>query len=99
MLSLCLPLLTHTITHHSLADDIQLQMPAPPDRVSELLHSIQSCMSDVEAWATANMPRLNDNKTDLMLVTSKRTRHLHNLPTLITMENVQIPVKQSVILL
>ena len=38
-------------------------------------------MSDVKAWATANMLRLNDNKTELMLVTSNRTRHLHNLPT------------------
>ena len=31
-----------------------------------------------------------------MLVTSKRTKHLHNLPTSITMGNAQIPFKQSV---
>ena len=37
-----------------------------------------------------------DNKTELMLVTSKRTKHLHNLPTSITMGNDQIPFKQSV---
>ena len=42
------------------------------------------------------MPKLNDNKTKLMLVTSKRTKHLHNLPTYITMGNAQIPFKQSV---
>ena len=72
MLILCLLLLTHTIIHHSFADDLQLQMSAPPDRISELLHSMQSCISDVKAWATANMLRFND-KTELMLVTSKRT--------------------------
>ena len=55
ILSLCLPLLTHTIIHHSFADDLQLQMSAPPDRISELLHSMQSCMGDVKAWATTNM--------------------------------------------
>ena len=71
-------------------------MSAPPDRISELLHSMQSCISDVIAWATANMLKLNDNKTELMLVTSKRTKHLHNLPTSITMVNAQIPFKQSV---
>ena len=38
----------------------------------------------------------NDNKTELMLVTSKRTRHLHNLPTSITIGNAQTPLKQSV---
>ena len=54
---------SHSIIHHSFADDLQLQMSAPPDRISELLHSMQSCLCDVKAWATANMLKLNDNKT------------------------------------
>ena len=87
---------SHSIIHHSFADDLQLQMSAPPDRISELLHSMQSLISDVKAWATANMLKLNDNKIELMLVTSKRTKHLHNLPTSITIGNTQIPFKQPV---
>ena len=87
---------SHSIIHHSFADDIQLQMSAPPDRISELLHSMQSCISDFKAWATANMLKLNDSKTELMLVTSKRSKHLHNLPTSITIGNAQIPFKQTV---
>ena len=87
---------SHSIIHHSYADDLQLQMSAPPDRISELLHSMQSCISDVKAWATANMLKLNDSKTELMLVTSKRSKHLHNLPTSITIGNAHIPFKQSV---
>ena len=96
ILSLCLALLTHTIIHHSFDGDLQLLMSAPPDRISELLHSMQSCMSDVNAWATANMLKLNDNKTELMPVISRRTKHIHNLPTSITIGNAQIPFKQSV---
>ena len=46
---------SHSIMHHSFADDLQLQMSAPPDRIFELLHSMQSCISDVKAWATANI--------------------------------------------
>ena len=87
---------SHSIMHHSFADDVQLQMSAPPDQISELLHSMQSCISGVKAWTTANMPKLNDNKTELMLVTSNRTKHLHNLLTSITIGNAQIPFKQSV---
>ena len=83
---------SHSVIHHSFADDLQLQMSALPDRISELLHSLQSCISDVKAWATANMPKLNDNKTELMLVTSKRTKHLHSQPTSITIGNAQIPL-------
>ena len=87
---------SHSIIHHSFADDLQLQMSAPSDRISEQLHSMQLCICDVKAWATVNMLKLNDNKTELMLVTSIRTMHLHNLPTSITIGNAQIPFKQSV---
>ena len=86
---------SHSIIHHSFADDLQLQMSAPPDKISELLHSMLSCISDVKAWASANILKLND-KTELMLVSSKRAKHLHDLPTSITIGNVQIPFKQSV---
>ena len=39
---------SHSTIHHSFADDLQLQMSAPPDKISELLHSIQSCIGDVQ---------------------------------------------------
>ena len=87
---------SHSIIHHSFADDLQLQMSAPPDGISYILHYMQSCISDVKAWATANMLQLNDNKTELMPVTSNRTKHLHNLPTPITIGNAHIIFKQSV---
>ena len=71
-------------------------MSAPPDKIYELLHSIQSCISDVNTLATVDMLKLNDNKKELMLATSKRTKNLHDLPTSITIGNAQIPFKQSV---
>ena len=87
---------SHSIKHHTFSDAKQLQTSAPPDEISELLHSIQSCMSDVKGWATANMPKLNERETELMLVTSRKTRHLHSLPTAITIGKFYIPFKQSV---
>ena len=87
---------SHSILRDSFADGLQLQMSAPTEKISELLHSMQSCICDVKACATAYMHKLNDNKTDFMLVISKRTKHLHNLPTSITIGNAQMPFKQSV---
>ena len=87
---------SHSIIHHSFDDDLQLLMSAPPARISELLHSMQSFICDVIAWATVNMPKLHDNKTELMLVTSKRTKHLHSLPTSLTIGNAKIRLKKSV---
>ena len=86
---------SHSIIHHSFADDLQLQMSAPTDEISELLYSLLSFIIDVCVWATANMLRLNDKKAELILVPSKSTRHLHNLPTSITIGNAQITFKQS----
>ena len=57
---------------------------------------MQSCIGDVKVRATANRLKPNDNKTELMLVTSKRTKHLHNPPTSITIGYAQISYKQSV---
>ena len=48
---------------------LQLQVSAFPDKIAKLLHSIQSYISNIKAWVTANMLNLNDNKTALMLVT------------------------------
>ena len=42
------------------------------------------------------MPKLNDNIKNSFFFTSKRTKHLHNLHTLISIGNDQVPFKQSV---
>ena len=49
---------SHSIIHNSFADDLQLQMSAHPDNISELHHSMQSCIGDANAWAIANMLNL-----------------------------------------
>ena len=82
---------SHSIIHYSFANALQQQMSAPPDKISELLHSMRPCISDVKALATVNMLKLNNNKTELMLVTSKRTNYLHSLPTSITMQCLNSP--------
>ena len=69
-------------------------MSASHDKISELHHSMLSCISDVKAWATASMPRLNDNKTHACH--HQKTKHLHSLPTAIAIGNAQIPFKKSV---
>ena len=71
-------------------------MSAPADKISELLHSMLSCISGVKTWSIANMLKHNDNKTVIMLVTSKRAMHLHDLLSSITIGYAQNPFKQSV---
>ena len=61
---------SYAIIHHSFADNIQIQMSAPADKMPNMY--------------------LQYNKTKLMLVISPKNKHLHNLPTSITVGNVQI---------
>ena len=88
ILSLCLSLFIHTITQQSFADDLQLDMSASPCKMTKLFHSMQSNISDVKAWATANILMLS-NKAELMHVTSKRTKHICKLRTSITTGNAK----------
>ena len=57
---------------------------------------MQSCISDVKAWATANMLILNDNKRELMFVTSKRAKNLHSMHSSLTIGNAKFTLRQSV---
>ena len=88
---------SHSTKHQSFDDYLQILMCAPPDKTSKLRHSMQSCISGVKSWATTNMLKLDNNKTELMLVISIRTKHLHNRLSSITIGNAQIAFKQSVI--
>ena len=47
-------------------------------------------------WTPKEEEEKNDNKTNLMLVNSNRTKHLHSLSTSITIVNAHIPFKHSV---
>ena len=87
---------THSVLHHSYADDLQLQKSAPPRYISDLLSAMQLCIGDIKSWMTTNMLKLNDEKTELMLVSSSRMSQLHSLPDSMTINNTTIPFSDSV---
>ena len=64
---------SHSIIHYSFADDLQLQMSAPPDRISELLHSMQSCIV---------MSKLGQLRKCLNLMTARQNSCLSTLKDL-----------------
>ena len=56
------------------ADDHQIYLSfKPTDQVSQdgALQSIQACISDVRKWMLANKLKINDGKTELMIIGSK----------------------------
>ena len=82
----------HGLLHHFYADDSQLYLSFKPTEalcVSEALHRIEGCLTDIVSWMHSNMLKLNEDKTEVILFTSKHnTRHL---------DKVSVKVGDSVI--
>ena len=56
------------IEHHLYADDTQLCVPIPRDQVAASLENIEKCCSEIKQWMTSNMLKLNDSKTEVLLL-------------------------------
>ena len=70
----------HGLSHHSYADDTQLHMTmdhSNKDWRDGLAH-IELCVSEIREWMNQNMLKLNDDKTELIVFTSKYKQDLYN---------------------
>jgi len=75
----------HSVLHHSYADDTQLQKSADPKGFDTLVNSMQECIRDVKSWMTFNKLKLNDEKTEVMVVSSPRISTSLQLPDSISL--------------
>ena len=68
----------HNVCFHSYADDTQLYISAEPNN-STAIDSISSCLTAINDWMSNNFLKLNEDKTEILLVgpTAKR-QLLHN---------------------
>ena len=64
---------THSIQDKSFADDTQIYQSSKPHLASETLQSLQSCITDVKTWMTNHKLKLNDDKTEALLIHSSRS--------------------------
>jgi hypothetical protein len=81
------PLLTlidrHTISNQSFADDTQLYRSSSPLMVQAAVRELQTCISDVRDWMSHSKLKLNDDKTEALLVhTSRSFSHCYKPDTL-----------------
>ena len=50
------------------------------DYLSSILCVFEKCVSDVKTWVISNKLQMNEEKTDVLLVTAKRIVNLPHLP-------------------
>ena len=65
----------HLPKGHGYADDHQIYFsfkPSDQTTQEEALQAIQNCVSDVRKWMVANKLKINDGKTEFLLIGSKK---------------------------
>ncbi|XP_070194477.1 uncharacterized protein [Littorina saxatilis] len=87
---------SHSVLHHSKADDTQPQKSADPKSFDTLMHSMQEWILDVKSLMTFNKLKLNDEKTEVMAASSPRMSTSIQLPESITIGNAVVPFSVSV---
>ena len=63
----------HGINLHLYADDTQLYVGCPLKDQEMTKQQLESCVADVRDWMAANMLKLNDSKTEYIVIGSKHT--------------------------
>ncbi len=88
---------SHSIGHHFYADDSQLNKAFKPAASEELdaLEQMTSCTADIKTWMCSNRLKLNDDKTEAMIIGPK-SRLAKVESTHITIGESSIPFSKSV---
>ena len=66
----------HSLDFHLYADDTQLYISFKPrDSISRLttVSQVEACIKDIKTWMTNNLSKLNDDKTELIIITTSET--------------------------
>ena len=81
----------HSISSHFFSDDTQLLDSCHPDQIEATVRSMQDCISEVKLWMDCNKLKLNDEKTESLLIKSDRAKFPDPAPTSVRVGNSVIP--------
>ncbi|XP_033638509.1 uncharacterized protein LOC117299157 [Asterias rubens] len=88
----------HNIFYHTDADDIQLYITFDPKKafsLDEALKSLSSCVVDINTWMTHNRLKLNEEKTEFLVIGSVHSLCCLGNVTLNVGSTVIVPSKSA----
>jgi len=85
----------HGATFHLYADDTQIYLSFDLEDAHDIVKRMEKCISDIRSWMASNFLRLNDSKTELLMIGSKSHIKAAN-PITIHIGDADIMPSQSV---
>ncbi len=84
----------HSIRYHFYADDTQLYLTFPPLSSAQAVSDLEKCIAEVRSWLSDNLLRLNDTKTQFLVIGSRDQLALTSINSL-TIGDTVIPAVHS----
>jgi hypothetical protein len=78
--------------YHFYADDCQIYVSCQPSELNRAVEILEQCISDVKKWLCGHQLKLNDKKTEFMLIAPKQVAQrldLHSATITIGSHNIQ----------
>ena len=69
----------YNVSFHCFEDDIQIYLPLNQKTASLSLQPLFECLNDVKSWMDSNFLKLNNNKTEVIIVGQSELQHMDNL--------------------
>ena len=78
----------YKIDYHIYADDTQIYCSFDAESLDEVLGSLDNCISDIRSWMITNKLKINDSKTEFLLITSPRSKFTKDIQITIGQSNI-----------
>ena len=89
-------ILKHPVSHMLYADDEQVYKSFGLNDCLSSILCVEKCVSDVKTWMTSNKLQMNEDMTEVLLVTAKQVVNLQHLQEFMTINGTCVKFSPSV---
>jgi hypothetical protein len=69
----------HCVRFHFYADDTQVWLPFRPEKIADVLAIMQQCLLDIQKWMSYHKLKMNCNKTEYLVLSSRHDARAYDL--------------------